>query len=333
MFQKNFLKYAGFTAAIIAAAAICAVSCSADRNRTKLSHTGIFAMDTYCDIKVTGADSSVVSNVIYTLEKELDSFNPESTVSILNSGGTALQSSEAGDVITRCLTLQEAFPGGVDITAGRLTSLWDITGENPHVPEEWEITEALDTIGSEKIFNLNGNISLAEGTALDLGAVAKGYVLDKVQQKLLETKAQCAVVSTTSSMLLYGSKPDGTDFEITVRGAKDGEILGTALVGSCFLSTSGGYERYFRDDNGKTYSHILDTKTGYPVETDLATVTVFCNSGIMSDYLSTLIYMEGTANISRHLQSEEYELVAADIDGNIYVSPGLHFIYETEENT
>ena len=132
----------------------------------------------------------------------------------------------------------------------------------------------------------------------------------------------------TSSMLLYGEKPEGEPFRIAIRGADDGEILGTVETDSCFLSTSGGYERFFTDENGKNYSHILDSVTGYPVETDLETVTVFCENGLLSDYLSTLIYMDGTKSIGKHLSSDEYKLVAADNDGNVYVSDGLVFIQE-----
>lgn len=149
-----------------------------------------------------------------------------------------------------------------------------------------------------------------------------------MKELLDEDEVSYGVVSMTSSMLLYGEKPDGEPFRIAVRGAEDGEILGTAEVQSCFLSTSGGYERFFTDDSGKTYSHILDTKTGYPVETDLTTVTVFCENGLLSDYLSTLIYMGGTASLEEHLNADEYKLVAADNDGNIYVSDGLVFIHE-----
>lgn len=101
--------------------------------------------------------------------------------------------------------------------------------------------------------------------------------------------------------------------------------MGTVSTDSCFLSTSGGYERYFIADDGKKYCHILDPKTGMPAESDLTTVTVFCDSGLKSDFLSTLIWMEGSENLPAHLKAKEYQIVAQDTAGTLYVSDGLDF--------
>ena len=101
--------------------------------------------------------------------------------------------------------------------------------------------------------------------------------------------------------------------------------MGTIETPACFLSTSGGYERYFTAEDGTAYEHILDPQTGMPVETDLKTVTVLCDSGLRSDLLSTEIYMEGTAGLERHLQATDYQVLAEYQNGQIYVSNGLLF--------
>ena len=82
---------------------------------------------------------------------------------------------------------------------------------------------------------------------------------------------------------------------------------------------SGGYERYF-EANGKTYCHIIDPKTGYPAETDLTTVTVFCDSGIESDFLSTMIFLDGSENIGKYLNSDNFKIFAADKNKKLYIS-------------
>ncbi len=331
MFHKKFLKYALFGTAVAGIAAVTAVSCMAEREKTSLSEAGVFAMDTYWDIEIMGGGTGDVTSLLYDLNNAFDRFDPESEVSRLNSGKALSCDTLTGAITLDSLMLRERYNGRVDITSGRLTALWDVNGENPRVPDESEITSVLETIGAENVIIFDGEISLAEGTELDLGAVAKGYALDRMYEALRKTETEYAVISSTSSMLLYGAKGDNTPFRIAVRGAGDGEILGTVETTECFLSTSGGYERYFEGEDGNTYSHILDPLTGYPAETDLTTVTVLCESGILSDYLSTLIYMDGTENIDRHLKSSEYKLIAADRDGNIYVSDGLNFIYENEK--
>ncbi|MGN0630226.1 MAG: FAD:protein FMN transferase [Ruminococcus sp.] len=325
MFKKIFL----WVGSVIIAAVI-AVSFFFYRERKDISETGIFVMDTYCTISLDSRETDRVSALLYDLEKQFDSFDENSDISRLNRGIPLDEKSEAGRLILECISLSDKYRGGVDITAGSLTRLWDITGDNPRVPEERELQKALSSVGMENICRENGLISLENGAQLDLGAAAKGYALDRVKDILDETDTSYGVVSMTSSMLLYGEKKNGEPFRIAVRGENEGEILGTAETESCFVSSSGSYERYFTDENGSAYSHILDTKTGYPIETDLAAVTVFCQSGIMSDYLSTLIFMEGKDNIEKHLHADEYKIVAADKDGNICVSEGLRF---TENKT
>jgi thiamine biosynthesis lipoprotein len=94
------------------------------------------------------------------------------------------------------------------------------------------------------------------------------------------------------------------------------------IDGTAYVSTSGGYERYMEID-GVTYSHILDLNTGYPSTTDLASVTVYTDNGLLSDFLSTYIYLDGTDNISKYLHSDDYKVIAIDINNHIYTSDGI----------
>ncbi len=327
MLRKKFFSSIFLSAGILAMGALIGVSFVYERDTAQenLSETSLFVMDTYCTVSVGDASSSEVSRLLYELEGELDGFDPESDVSRLNQGRTLNAGSRAADLIRQTLALQERIPGGVDVTSGSLTALWGITTENPHVPDDAELKAALGRIGAEHVQISGGKILLEPGTQIDLGAVAKGYALDCVRELLQEQGASYGVISMTSSMLLYGEKPEGEPFTIGIRDPGGDGTLGTVSADSCFLSTSGGYERFFTAEDGTQYSHILDPESGYPVETDLTTVTVFCDNGLLSDYLSTLIYMGGTTALEEHLQAEEYKIVAADAEGNLYVSRGLDF--------
>ena len=134
--------------------------------------------------------------------------------------------------------------------------------------------------------------------------------------------SEYTVVSTGSSTLLYSSDLQHI-FSCGIKAGKD-KIAGTAKVKSCFVSTSGDYERCTEID-GKNYHHILDMKTGYPSETGFSSVTVFCDSGLKSDFLSTLIFAEGTEEIGKYLDSDEFQIVAVDKKGNIIKSDSLDF--------
>ena len=126
-----------------------------------------------------------------------------------------------------------------------------------------------------------------------------------------------------SSSLLYGKKPDGKDFSVAVKDPEspDGMLL-KFTCGECFVSTSGGYERYFEAD-GKRYIHIFDKTTGRPVQTDLTSVTVICDGGLKSDQLSTSVFIGGTKKLGEYFADKSLQLIAVDTQGNVHISSSL----------
>lgn len=204
-----------------------------------------------------------------------------------------------------------------------MTELWNVTGEEPRVPEQSEIQTALSTVGYENI-KISGNECVLEnGTQIDVGCDGKGFALDEVKKLLDSEKADCAVVSFGSSTLLYGQKPDKTDFKVAVTDPFDDDNICLSFTsGGGFVSTSGGYERYF-EAQGKKWSHIFDLTTGYPCETDLVSVTVIGQSGIETDFLSTCIFIGGSGELDRWLSDEDIEVIAIDENGIVYCSDSI----------
>ena len=199
------------------------------------------------------------------------------------------------------------------MTCGSLTSLWGISDGNYHVPDENEIAAALASVTDDG--------TILDGTWLDFGAAAKGYACDEARRILDTAGTEYAVISFSSSTLLYGQKPDGK-FRAGITHPDGDGYLGIIQSEAAFISTSGGYERYFEAD-GQRFTHILDLETGRPAETDLVSVTVIVpasleNGGILSDWLSTLIYIEGTAELDKWMAYSEFSVIAADESGKIY---------------
>lgn len=299
-------------------AAFCAVllcSCGRENNFSE----SFFALDTAVtvtsDIPVADTVRNAITDADTTFKKVCGSERD-----ILSETDTQR--------INRCLDYAEAlnseYGGKLDMYCGRLVSLWGISGDSPKVPSESEIADTLGYLNNlEKVPAASGEIN----TDLELGAAAKGYAADMVKKALdSEARQGYVIVSAESSVLLYGEKADG--FKIGVKDPlSPGKMLGSFTVPDGFVSTSGGYERYFEED-GVKYSHILDTETGYPVNTDLTSVTVYCelteNGGLRSDLLSTLIYCEGSERLEEFAQTDGIAFIAADKNKNIYVS-GLDF--------
>lgn len=165
------------------------------------------------------------------------------------------------------------------------------------------------------------------GMMLDLGAVGKGYGCDMAAEYLKGTDAAGACVALGGSIVVYGSKPDGTAWKVGVKDPRAGEgtTMGVISFGdgeTAFVSTSGDYEKYFEQD-GRRYHHILDPRTGYPAWNGTIAATVVCDNGLTSDALSTLCMLMDKDKAMKTIQEYGAEAVIIDEDKNVYVSEGL----------
>lgn len=283
-----------------------------------------FAMDTVVTIRQPSSDGSAERTRITELSNELDCYEEKSALSALNRNGGGTLSDSLSAIMSRTLALEERFGDAVQLSGGAITRLWGVTSDAPHVPTDAERLSALQTVGDDRIGLEGEQLTLPEGMRLDLGAVAKGYALDCLSADWTAAGYAYGVASFQSSTLLFGKKPDQSRFRVMIQDPDGDGYLGTVETDACFLSTSGGYERFFEAD-GTRYCHMFDLSTGMPTQSDLTSVTVFTDNGLKSDYLSTLIFLEGTAGLSKHLDAADYRIVAADQSGKLYVSPGLDF--------
>lgn len=298
------------------AAAVAAVLllCSCAENQDTFSES-FFALDTAVTVTSDREVPAFIKSVTLDADKSFSKVCGQYDVL------TETDAERVNFCIDFAKRLNSEYNGKLDLYCGRLTALWGISGDDPKEPGESEIKNALEA--AERPAAAAGG----SYPDLDLGAAAKGYAADMVYKALCDENTSGYVIfSAESSILLYGEKDGG--FKIGVRSPEgDGSTIGSFTVPCGFVSTSGGYERYF-EENGVRYSHILDTETGYPIETDLTSVTVYCgtmeNGGLMSDLLSTLIYCGGSERLADFTETEGIGFIAADKNKQIYVS-GLDF--------
>ena len=177
--------------------------------------------------------------------------------------------------------------------------------------------------------NTNESVSsiyIGDKCTLDLGAVGKGIACDVVQDYLKKQKeVSGAVIAVGGSILLYGSKADGSDWNVAVQNPRgqDGEAMGVlSLSGTTNVSTSGDYEKYFMQD-GKRYHHILDPSTGYPADSGLISVTIVSDSGLLSDGLSTSCFVLGKVKGQKLLETYGAEGIFIDQNKKVTVTKGL----------
>ena len=315
-----------FATLIIVAIGIC---CFMFAKRTIYSKEDAFAMDTYVNFQVWGEGDEAKNSreIVSELDKQFSMYNDDtSSIATINrsAGQPVKTSSEIIDIVNESNALSNKYSNAVDITSGSLTKLWGISTDSPYLPTKEETLEAVSHIDYSKISINEDKITLPKGTEIDLGSVAKGYACDKLKELYDKGNISCAIASMGSSSLLYGTKPDKSKFNVEIKNPDGGEALGIIKTGETFLSTSGGYERFFEVD-GVKYSHIFNLKTGFPAKSDITSVTVLCDSGIESDFLSTLIFIDDIKGLKNHLNAEHYKIVVATSDKKIYTSKGIDF--------
>ena len=194
----------------------------------------------------------------------------------------------------------------------------DNTAKNKEISED----TSQNTNTNESV----SSIYIGDKCTLDLGAVGKGIACGVVQDYLKKQKeVSGAVIAVGGSILLYGSKADGSDWNVAVQNPRgqDGEAMGVlSLSGTTNVSTSGDYEKYFMQD-GKRYHHILDPSTGYPADSGLISVTIVSDSGLLSDGLSTACFVLGKEKGQKPLETYGAEGIFIDQNKKVTVTKGL----------
>lgn len=301
------------------------------------SYTG-FAMGTVVTetIYSSGEDRTAdVETCLKEVENKWISWKSEdSEIAELNkNAGKSEQkiSDETADCLSRVLKLSKDSDGAFDPTIGNITRLWDLDNGNTTVPDKSEINKLLKSVGYDRI-SLNGNkVSMETGTSIDLGAAGKGMGCDEIK-KMFETDESIAGAVITvggSSIMTYGSKPDGSDWTVALTDPRDtDDFLGTLTVkGEQYISTSGDYEKYFMVGDTR-YHHIMDPKTGFPSRSGLISTTIICDKGLESDALATACFVLGKEKGMELAEKYGAEAIFVDEDKNVYMTDGAKDLFQ-----
>jgi len=233
---------------------------------------------------------------------------------------------ETVEVIEKGIEFYNISEGLFDITIGPLVDLWGIGTESAGVPKEEERLAAIDNIGIEAI-ETDGNLVFlaSSGMKLETGGIAKGYIADKVAEYLRENNCEAAVINLGGNVLTLGKKPDGSTWKIGIQNPFEstGTYIRVVEVDEKSVVTSGPYERFF-EENGTVYHHILNPFTGYPVDSDIAGVSIISDKSMDGDGLSTTVFALGSEKGMALIETiGDAECIIILKDGNIEYSSGL----------
>ncbi|MHB8034572.1 thiamine biosynthesis protein ApbE [Clostridium botulinum] len=294
-----------------------------------------YLMGTIINIKAYGknADKAVQSSVdkISDIENKMSLNISTSEVNKINKNAgisPVKVSKNTFDVVKASLIYSEKSKGSFDITVEPLVSIWGIGTDKARIPSKDEISTALKLINYKDVV-INEKESTVmlkrKGQAIDLGAIAKGYTADELKKVLLNYNVSSAFLSLGGNVYVLGNKPDKTPWKIGVQNPLEprGDYLGIVSVSDKSVVTSGNYERFF-ERNGKRYHHIFDTKTGYPAEKGLISVSIISDKSIDGDALSTSVYTLGLDEGKKLIESlNNVEAVFVTKDKKVYITSGL----------
>ncbi len=259
---------------------------------------------------------SAAFSLCETYENKLSRTKKDSEVSLLSSGKKEV-SNDTVEVINKGLYYSNLTNGRFDITVAPLASLWDF--KNEVVPTRDEIAEALKKVDYESVEVLDNTV-LTNGKSIDLGGIAKGYVTDKLLDFFKSQGAKSGIINLGGNVAVFGERYYNVGIK---KPFSDGEISVTVRLKNKCISTSGIYERYFKKD-GNLYHHIIDTKTGFPADTDLFSASVIGDTSADCDALSTICILYGLQNAKKLINDTAgFEAVFIDKDLNIILSDGL----------
>ena len=291
-----------------------------------------YLLDTVVTLTFYGAaaeDMDAAFGEIRRLSDLLDAYSSDSDLGRLQAAAGREAVAVSPETMALLLFAKEMYEktgGYLDVTVGPLIDLWDIRNGG-HYPSEGELSAALGLLGMDDLVldEAKGTAYLARpGMRLDLGALAKGYIADRVKALLLDRGVKSGVLDLGRNILLIGEKPGGTAFSIGVQSpASSGELLRVLSLRNKSLVTSGTYERYFEHE-GKRYHHVLDPFTGFPADRGLLAVTILSDSSLWGDALSTACLLLGVDDGLALIGSiPEAEALFVLTDGTVVTSPGF----------
>ena len=291
-----------------------------------------YAMGAAVTQKLWGAGEDCAARAleaIIALEEDI-SYRKTGDVSKLNRG-ESIGTGPAYGIIKQSDELRRETNGAYDITVLPLVRAWGFDTDSPHLPSNEEIASALALTGGENVVITESGVSLKNGAQIDLSAAGKGAACEAAIEVYKSFGATGGIVTVGGSVGVFGAKDNGQIFKIAVRDPFDrSSAIAVLALTDTYISTSGSYEKNFVRE-GVTYHHLLDVKTGYPVQNGLVSVTVVCGSGALSDMLSSACFCMGIEESLDILQKYSAEALFIKANGEISVTRGLVPYVECEK--
>ncbi len=240
----------------------------------------------------------------------MSNYKPDSPLSRVNREAAAAPArvdEELFDFLAEALRYTRDSGGAFDVTVGPLMKVWGFFDGDEHVPSEADLAAARQHVGAIHVI-LNAPARTIRfdrpGVELDLGGIAKGYAVDRVVELLRHRGVTAALVSAGGSTIYgLGSPPGRGAWDVRIQDPLGAERTAlTVPLKDRALSIAGTSEKFF-DADGVRYSHIMDPRTGRPVQGVLS-VAVLAGTGTAGDALDDAFFVLGVDGSRRYLRTQ-----------------------------
>ncbi len=326
------------------------------KQELKLFKKASLSMGTVFEVTIYTADKYIAEKTFNDVFQELNrldylmsNYKKESVLSQLNknaSSGSADCNKELANVIEQSLQYSKITDGAFDITIGPLMKKWGFFKKQGRIPGKEELESVLESVSYKNIIIEEKAIkSLAKnpvtvktvyfknaGTEIDLGGIGKGYAVDMAARVLKQNGINSALINFAGNIYAFGTPPEKDSWVIGLQHPRESEgLLGSFEIKNKAVSTSGDYEKFFTIE-GKRYSHIIDPRTGYPVE-GIVSVTIVTGNAARADALSTGVFVLGLEkgmDLIEQLQDVEGIIIYEDADSKLSTktSSGMQALFK-----
>lgn len=279
-----------------------------------------FIMDTFFEVtttdkKVDPAFMKDLENHINQIDAKLNTYNPTSEISQINQNAGIKEvrvSEETFNVLRTAVLFTEMSDGLFSITFQPLQDLYGFQTSEFRVPSKSEIENVLPLLNVKKI-QLNEDTKTVfiqdKRIKINLSGLLKGYVLDQVKSYMDSSSIKTYFLNFGGNLYIKGDKPE----KIGIKNPRSDGVIYSFPLQDGFVSTSADYQQFFERGNLR-YTHIVNPLTGSAVQ-KMQTVTVVANSGIMSDFLSTTLFLMDPKDIEPLLLKNHQSVFFYAYDG------------------
>jgi thiamine biosynthesis lipoprotein len=257
------------------------------RGRT-VEHYTFFGLDTVIEVSMPRRYAFLlgdIERVILHFDRLWNRFSPESVVWKINHFSSAEVDADTLEVIQEAVRLSQDTGGFFCPLIAPLLDLWGFSA-NPRVPGAEELRKMAEAISRSRLIVQDRRITIQGQGQLDLGGIAKGYVVDFLVSFLKSKGVNKALINAGGQVSGFGAR-----WKVGIFNPVTNTVTGYIIIDDASVSTSGDYFRFFEKD-GIRYHHVLNPFTGYPGR-DFRSVSVVASRAILADVISTAVMAGG----------------------------------------